>query len=111
MTHKSVQTTGEFVQEYVRCKWERAVSPERVQETGNELDPALRSRIDVLGLDSMQLLNIAPALVMPKLEELEHHAALEDSGMFQKIQSTDATALRKVGRQPLASKGRKRALD
>ena len=109
MTDKSVQITGNVVQEYVRFKWERTASPKRVQEIAQELDPDLRSRIDVLGIDSMQLLNVEPDSVMHMLQELERQAALEDSGMLEKAsRSADETAVRKLGRHPWTSRTRKR---
>ena len=111
MTHKSAQTTGELVQEYVRSKAERASSPERVQEVGQDLGRALRFRIDVLGVDSMQLLNIAPASVLHKLEELEEQADLEDRNMLARAtRPADDTAVTKLGEQSWAPRPRKRAL-
>jgi hypothetical protein len=50
---------------------------------GQHLGLSLLSRIDVLGIDCAQLLKVAPASVMQKLEELEQQAALEDSGMLE----------------------------
>ena len=103
------KSDGELVQEYVRSKWERTGSPEKIEPVGQELGPALRSRIDVLGTDSLQLLTIAPDAVLQKLEDLEHSATLEDLGMIEKAtRSADRTVARSVGRSPLASKKRKR---
>jgi hypothetical protein len=46
----------------------------------------------------MQLLSVAPASVMHKLEELEQQAAREDSGVLEKAtRSTNATAVRNGG--------------
>ena len=83
MADESGQAMGELVQEYVRLKWKRAGPPVRARTIGQHLGPALRSRIDVLGTDGEQLLEVAPALVMQELENLERKAALEDNGMLE----------------------------
>jgi hypothetical protein len=108
MTDKILQPTGELIQEYVRSKWQRVGPLQTSHMREQELGPALRSRIDVLGTDSMQLLSVAPGAVMDKLDELEQQAALEDSGMLEKAtRSADETTVRKIGRHFWASKGRK----
>lgn len=116
MTGKSVQLTGDKIHrvilEYVRSKWERTASPKRVQEIAQELGPDLRSRIDVLGIDSMQLLNVEFGSVMHKLHELEQQAATEDSGMLEKAtRSADETEVRRLGQRPWTPRKRKRGLN
>jgi hypothetical protein len=50
MMEESGQAMGELVQEYVQLKWKRAGPPVRARTIGQHLGPALRSRIDVLGV-------------------------------------------------------------
>src|SRR5215217_4941473 len=83
MMDESGQAVGELVQEYVRLKWKRAGPPVRARTIGQHLGPALRSRIDVLGTDGEQLLEVRPSAVMQKIEELEQQAALEDRGVLE----------------------------
>src|SRR4051794_23582498 len=83
MMDESGQAVGELVQEYVRLKWKRAGPPVRASTIGQHLGPALRSRIDVLGTDGEQLLEVAPSAVMKKIEELEQQAVLDDRGVLE----------------------------
>jgi DNA polymerase/3'-5' exonuclease PolX len=108
MTFKSGHETSELVQEYLRCKWKRAGSSGMVHQLGQQLGPALRSRIDVLGTDGEKLLDVAPALVMHKLEELEQQAAVEDSGMLERATrgSGRAEAAGELG-QPYSQPGKR----
>src|SRR5215207_7665447 len=62
MMDESGQAVGELVQEYVRLKWKRAGPPVRARTIGQHLGPALRSRIDVLGTDGEQLLEVRTTL-------------------------------------------------
>ena len=109
MTFKSGHETSELVQEYLRFKWKRAGSSEMVHQLGQQLAPALRSRIDVLGSDGEKLLDVAPASVMHKLEELEQQAAVEDSGMLEQATraSDRAEAAGELGRQPYSQPGKR----
>src|SRR5215203_4399707 len=68
MMDESGQAVGELVQEYVRLKWKRAGPPVRARTIGQHLGPALRSRIDVLGTDGEQLLEVRPSAVMQRIE-------------------------------------------
>jgi len=83
MTDEEGQPLGELVQEYVRLKGTRGCPPERANSIGQDLGRALRSRIDVLGIDGERLLDVAQSEVLQNLEELEKQAALEDSGMLE----------------------------
>ncbi len=83
MTLESEGATGELVQKYIRLRWSRASSREMAQAAGQQLDPALRSRIDALGTDAEELLNVAPDSVIQKLQGLEEQAALEDRGVIE----------------------------
>ena len=109
MTFKSGRGTSELVQEYLRFKWKRAGSSGMVHQLGQQLAPALRSRIDVLGTDGEKLLDVAPASVMHKLEELEQQAALEDSGMVERAtrKRDRAEAAGESGGQPYSRPGKR----
>jgi hypothetical protein len=81
ITSERTKQKGELVQAYVRIKWRRGGSADGAEEIGQRLGLALRSRIDALGTDGDQLLEVLPTSIMQKLEELERQAALEDQGM------------------------------
>ena len=83
MTLEGGEATGELVQKYIRLRWGRASSREVAEAVGQQLDPALRSRIDVLGTDAEELLNVAANSVIQKLQRLEEQAALEDRGIIE----------------------------
>ena len=108
MTLESEGATGELVQKYIRLRWSRASSREMAQAVGQQLDPALRSRIDVLGTDAEELLNVAPDSVIQKLETLEDQAALEDGGMIEQAHRSfgGVKSQSKPGRHPYARRRR-----
>src|SRR5215204_31636 len=95
MMDESGQAVGELVQEYVRREQDPRV---RARTIGQHLGLALRSRIDVLGTDGEQLLEVRPSAVMQRIEELEQQAALEDRGVRGRASgaglSAQATTLR-----------------
>jgi hypothetical protein len=80
ITSERTKQKGELVHAYVRIKWRRREC-RRAEEIGQRLGSALRSRIDALGTDGDQLLEVLPTSIMQKLDELERQAALEDQGM------------------------------
>ena len=84
LTSERREQKGELIQEYVRTKWSRAGSADRAEALGQRLGSALRSRIDALGTDGEKLLEVVPASIIQKLEELERQAALEDQGMLKR---------------------------
>jgi hypothetical protein len=84
LTSERSEQKGELVQEYVRTKWSRAGSADRAEAIGQRLGSALRSRIDALGTDGEKLLEVVPASIIQKLEELERQAAIEDQGMLKR---------------------------
>src|SRR5829696_1078225 len=108
MTDESGQAVGELVQE-VRLKWKRAGPPVRARTIGQHLGPALRSRIDVLGTDGEQLLEVRPSAVMQRIEELEQQAALEDRGVLEQASrarlSAQPTTLRSSKRTFVSGHG------
>jgi hypothetical protein len=104
MTLDSGEATGELVQKYIRLRWNRASSREVAQAVGQQLEPALRSRIDVLGTDAEELLNVAADSVIQKLQILEEQAALEDRGIIEQANrsSGGSKSQRKPVRHPYA---------
>jgi hypothetical protein len=75
--------SGLMIQDYVRAKWGRAGITLSAEELGRQLDPALRKRIDLLGVDDEKLLAVKPEDVFRRMEELEHDALREDSGVSE----------------------------
>jgi len=70
---------GPIIQDYVRAKWGRGGSALSADELGRKLDPALRERIDLLGVDDEKLLAVQPQDVIGRIEALEREALREDS--------------------------------
>jgi hypothetical protein len=85
LTSERSEQKGELVQEYVRTKWSMAGSADKAEAIGHRLGSALRSRIDALGTDGEKLLQVVPASIIQKLEELERQAAIEDQGMLKRV--------------------------
>ena len=73
--------SGLVIQDYIRAKWGRAGAALSADELGRALDPALRKRIDLLGVDDEKLLGVRPEEVLRRIEELEREALHEDSGV------------------------------
>lgn len=74
---------GRVVQDYVRAKCGRPGAPLSVDQLGGKLDPQLRERIDRLGVDDEKLLGVRPEEVFHLIEQLEHDALREDSGVSE----------------------------
>ena len=70
---------GPLIQDYVRAKWGRGGSTLTADELGRKLDPTLRERIDLLGVDDEKLLAVPPQDVISRIEGLERDALREDS--------------------------------
>jgi hypothetical protein len=70
---------GPIIQDYVRAKWGRGDKTQTADELGRKLDPALRERIDLLGVDDEKLLGVQPHEVISRIEALEREALREDS--------------------------------
>jgi hypothetical protein len=70
---------GPIIQDYVRAKWGRGDKTLTADELGRKLDPALRERIDLLGVDDEKLLGVQPHDVISRIEALERDALREDS--------------------------------
>lgn len=70
---------GELIQTYARAKWGLRPDQAGAARAAALLQPQLRERIDVLGSDGVQLLDIAPARVLERLAALEREASLEDA--------------------------------
>ena len=62
---------GSRIQDYVRAKWRRSDSIARLADL---IDPALRARIDLLGIDDQRLLTAHSDKVLSLIEELERQA-------------------------------------
>jgi hypothetical protein len=72
---------GPMIQDYVRAKWGRGDMTVTADELGRKLDPALRERIDLLGVDDEKPLGLRPEEVIRRIESLEREALREDSGV------------------------------
>ena len=70
---------GPIIQDYVRAKWGRGDMTLTADELGRRLDPALRERVDLLGVDDEKLLAVQPHDVIGRIEALERDALREDS--------------------------------
>jgi hypothetical protein len=70
---------GPLIQDYVRAKWGRGGLTLSADELGRKLDPALRERVDLLGVDDEKLLGVKPEDVIRRIEALERDALREDS--------------------------------
>ncbi len=75
--------SGLIIQDYVRAKCGRGGVTLSADELGRKLDPGLRERIDLLGIDDEKLLAVKPEDVMSRLEHLERDALREDSGVSE----------------------------
>ena len=71
--------SGPIIQDSVRAKWGRGNMTLTADELGRKLDPALRERIDLLGVDDEKLLAVKPQDVIGRIEALERDALREDS--------------------------------
>lgn len=67
-----------LVQDYVRAKWRDPREGFNPETIGRRLPAELKERIDELGLDDQLLLEVEPARVMERLEELETEILNED---------------------------------
>ena len=70
--------SGLMIQDYVRAKWGRGGLNLSSDELGRKLDPAMRDRVDLLGIDDEKLLGVAPEDVVSRIEKLERDALRED---------------------------------
>jgi len=77
-----------MIQDYIRAKWGRPGTALTAEELGRKLDPELRKRIDLLGVDDEKLLGISPEKVFNRIEELEREALREDSGVSEHNKSS-----------------------
>lgn len=74
---------GPIIQDYVRARLRRGGVTQSADELGSKLDPGLRERIDLLGIDDEKLLGVKPEEVISRLERLERDALHEDSGVSE----------------------------
>jgi hypothetical protein len=90
---------GLLIQDYIRAKLGRGEKDVSADELGRRLDPALRERIDLLGVDDEKLLVIGPHDVVRRIQELECDALREDSGVSEHKKG-GATSTRPSNRNP-----------
>ena len=95
--HVDHRVSGLAIQDYIRAKWGRAGATLSADELGRKLDPALRERIDRLGVDDEKLLGVKPEDVLSRIEELERDALREDSGVSEHRKGV-VTSTRPAGR-------------
>ena len=76
MDHES-KRQGAAVKGYVRAKWRAPVHTQEVERLGRTLDPALRARVDAIGMDDQELLHVPDDAVLTRLQELEHEGEQE----------------------------------
>ena len=100
--------SGLMIQDYIRAKWGRAGIVLSAEELGRKLDPALRERIDLLGVDDEKLLGVKPEDVFNRIEELERDALREDSGVSEHkkglVASTRPTSRNSSNRRAVRSR-------
>jgi hypothetical protein len=77
--HANGKDFGPIIQDYVRAKWGRGDKATTAEDLGSKLDPALRERVDLLGVDDEKLLAVQPHEVNGRIEALERDALREDS--------------------------------
>ena len=99
MKHTSQTESGLLIQDYIRAKWGRTGVTLSADELGRAFDPALRERIDRLGVDDEKLLGVKPEDVLRRIEELERDALREDSGVSEHRKSSN-TSTRPSQRNP-----------
>lgn len=83
MTASDLTEPGHLIQDYIRAKWGRGDRDVSADELGRRLEPSLRERIDLLGVDDEKLLGIGPQDVLRRIQELERDALREDSGVSE----------------------------
>ena len=93
MTASDRTEPGHLIQDYMRAKWGRGDREASADELGRRLDPALRERIDLLGVDDEKLLGIGPHDVLRRIQELERDALREDSGVSEHKKGGAASSL------------------
>jgi hypothetical protein len=90
---------GHLIQNYIRAKWGRGEKDVSADELGRRMDPILRERIDLLGVDDEKLLGVGPQDVLRRIQELERDALREDSGVSEHRKG-GATTTRPSSRNP-----------
>ena len=68
---------GAEVKGYIHAKWRKPTHTEEVERLGRMLDPALRARVDAVGMDDQELLHVPDDAVLMRLAELEREAERE----------------------------------
>lgn len=79
MSEVSRKRIGRSIQEYARSKQGGGAGTEGAPFGGAGIDPALRDRVDMLGIDCERLLEVPPERALGQLEALEREAEREDA--------------------------------
>lgn len=79
MPEREAKRLGAMIQAYLRAHWSDDPDEAAMARSGEGLEPRLRDRIDILGLDGERLLDVGAEAVLVELEKLEQAAAREDA--------------------------------
>lgn len=71
MSDDAAKRQGALIKQYVRAKWRGLANTDEVKLIGQRLDPKVRDRIDAIGMDDQELLQVPDDAVLARLEELE----------------------------------------
>lgn len=67
---------GQAVKDYVTAKWRHPHNEQDIVAAGRRLDPAIRDRVDALGVDDARLLRVPDDQVLDTLRALERNTQL-----------------------------------
>ncbi|MEQ8349176.1 MAG: hypothetical protein RIB84_06945 [Sneathiellaceae bacterium] len=70
---------GALIQAYIRTRWSEPAASGGGDQPSAQPDAELRERLEVLGLDALKLLRIAPGAVPGELRLLEQQSMQEDA--------------------------------
>ncbi|MEY6432504.1 hypothetical protein ABC977_08815 [Thioalkalicoccus limnaeus] len=114
MLKQEATRLGALIQAYLLARWGEEPDASALTELAAGLEPGLRDRIDVLGLDGERLLDVGAEAVLAELESLERAAAREDARVANaadRIRGREAkqhSAARPERRDPRVPPGRPR---
>lgn len=77
MSDDAGKSQGDLIKRYVRAKWRGQAGTSEVDRLGQMLDPAVRARVDAIGMDDEELLQVPDQAVLARLEQLERDAEQE----------------------------------
>jgi len=103
MPERDVAQLGALIQAYLRSRWGDEHEASEVGRMAAAIEPELKDRVDILGLDGEALLEVQAEAVLAKLEALERAAALEDGRVSGALQRhTTGAGKRANGKQTSA---------